>query len=120
MDPARLSPAGQAFLSQLPTPNRSNPCVNNWVQGGTIPVDWREENIRGDVNITKNTGLNLRYTQDSWQNPLHSDPEGGLWGEQAYPALSCSWNQRGKVGIAKLTTTIGSEPSTDFSFLCSE
>ncbi len=116
IDPARLSPAGQAFLSQLPTPNRSNPCVNNWVQGVTIPVDWREENIRGDVNITKNTVLTLRYTQDSWQNPLHSDAEGGLWGEQAYPAISDSWNQPGKVAIAKLTTTIGSNATNDFSF----
>src|SRR5260370_34844719 len=116
MDPARLSPAGQAFLSQLPTPNRSNPCVNNWVQGVTIPVDWREENIRGDVNITKNTVLTRRYTEDSWQNPLRSDAECGLWGEQAYQAISDSWNQPGKVAIAKLTTTIGSNATNDFSF----
>src|SRR5260370_9215692 len=105
MDPARLSPAGQAFLSQLPTPNRSNPCVNNWVQGVTIPVDWREENIRGDVNITKNTVLTLPYTQDSWQNPLHSDAEVGLWGAQAYHATSVSCNQPANVAIATLTTT---------------
>ncbi len=30
IDPARLSPAGQAYLSQFPEPNRSNPCVKNW------------------------------------------------------------------------------------------
>ncbi|GAC1701077.1 MAG: hypothetical protein NVS9B4_03730 [Candidatus Acidiferrum sp.] len=116
IDPARLSPAGQAFLSQFPTPNRTNPCVNNWVQGVTIPVDWREENIRGDVNISKNTVLTLRYTQDAWQNTLHSDAEGGLWGEQAYPAISDSWNQPGRVAIAKLTTTIGTSATNDFSF----
>lgn len=116
IDPARLSPAGQAYLSQFPIPNRSNPCVNNWVQGVTIPVDWREENVRGDVNITKSTVLTLRYTQDSWKNPLHSDAEGGLWGEQAYPAISDSWDQPGKVAIAKLTTTIGSSATNDFTF----
>src|SRR6267378_109378 len=114
MDPARLSPAGTAFLSQLAAPNRNNPCGINWVQGVTIPVDWREENVRGDVNITKSTVLTLRYTQDSWKNPLHSDEEGGLWGEQAYPSLSGNWDQPGKVAIAKLTTTIGSSATNDF------
>ncbi len=116
MDPARLSPAGTAFLSQLAAPNRNDPCKVNWVQGVTIPVDWREENVRGDVNITKNTVLTLRYTQDSWKNPLHSDEEGGLWGEQAYPSLSGNWDQPGKVAIAKLTTTIGTTATNDFSF----
>src|SRR5216683_641518 len=57
----RLSPGGQAWLSQVSLPNRNNPCGINWVQGVTIPVDWREENVRGDVNITKNTVLTLRY-----------------------------------------------------------
>ena len=116
IDPARLSPAGVAYLSQFPTPTRSNPCVNNWVTGVTIPVDWREENVRGDVNITKNTVLTLRYTQDSWDNTLHSDGEGGLWGEQAFPAISDSWDQPGKVAIAKLSTTIGSSATNDFTF----
>jgi len=116
IDPARLSPAGLAFLSQLAPTNRNNPCGINWVQGVTIPVNWREENVRGDVNITKSTVLTLRYTQDSWKNPLHSDEEGGLWGEQAYPSLSGNWDQPGKVAIAKLTTTIGTSATNDFSF----
>jgi hypothetical protein len=116
IDPARLSPAGQAYISMIAPPNRSNPCTNNWVKGVTIPVYWREENVRGDVNITKNNVLTLRYTQDAWQNPQHSDGEGGLWGEQAYPALSDSWNQPGRVAIAKLTTTIGTTATNDFSF----
>lgn len=116
MDPARLSPAGTAFLSQLAAPNRNNPCGINWVQGVTIPVDYREENVRGDVKLTKSTVLTLRFTQDSWKNPLHSDEEGGLWGEQAYPSLSGNWDQPGKVAIAKLTSTIGSTATNDFSF----
>jgi len=116
INPARLSPAGSAFLSQFPTPNRNDPCKINWVQGVTIPVDWREENVRGDVKITKNTTLTLRYTQDSWKNPLHSDGEGGLWGEQAFPALSGNWDQPGKIAIAKLSTTIGTTATNDFSF----
>src|SRR5713226_8561222 len=41
----RLSPGGQAWLSQVSLPNRNNPCGINWVQGVTIPVTWREEHI---------------------------------------------------------------------------
>src|SRR5260370_25723912 len=68
IDPARLSPAGVAYLSQFPTPTRPNPCVNNWVTGVTIPVDWRAENVRGDVNITNNAVLTRPYTQASRRN----------------------------------------------------
>ncbi len=114
--PGDLSPAGAAFISQIALPNRPNPCGINWVQAVTIPVDWREESVRGDVKITKNTVLTLRFTQDAWKNALHSDEEGGLWGEQNYPSLSGNWDQPGKVAIAKLTTTIGSTATNDFSF----
>src|SRR5262249_12042855 len=49
---SRLSPAGQAYLSQLPAPNLS-PCgAHDWVSQVGIPLDWREENVRGDLNIT--------------------------------------------------------------------
>lgn len=116
INPARLSPAGMAYLLNAPPPNRNEPCGNNWVQGVLIPVDWREENVRGDINITKSTVLTLRYTQDSWKNALHGDEEGGLWGNQFFPALSDAWDQPGKVAIAKLTTTIGSTATNDFTF----
>ena len=116
INPARFSPAGMAYLSQVPLPNRNNPCGINWVEGVLIPVDWREENVRGDINLTKSTVLTLRYTQDSWKNALHGDEEGGLWGDQFFPALSDAWDQPGKVAIAKLTTTIGSTATNDFTF----
>ena len=113
---SRLSPAGLAYLLNAPLPNRNNPCGINWVQGVLIPVDWREENVRGDINITKSTVLTLRYTQDSWKNGLHGDEEGGLWGNQFFPSVSDSWDQPGKVAIGKLTTTIGSTATNDFTF----
>jgi hypothetical protein len=112
----RLSLAGQAWLSQISLPNRPDPCAINWVQGVTIPVTWREENVRGDINITRKNVLTLRYTNDAWKNALHSDEEGGLWGEQNYPSLSGAWDQPGKIAIAKLTTTIGTSAVNDFSF----
>src|SRR5712664_561204 len=60
---SRLSPAGQAYLATIAPPNLSTPNSKgeNWVDQVRIPVDWREENIRGDWNITKKTTLRLRY-----------------------------------------------------------
>ena len=114
----RLSPAGQAYLAPLPLPNLSTPDANgnNWVDQVRIPVDWREEAIRGDWNVTKKTSLMLKFTQDAWANSLHADEAAGLWGDSDYPALSDTWNQPGKMSIAKLTTTISNTAVNDFQF----
>jgi hypothetical protein len=114
---AQLSPAGQAYLSQLPAPNLANLCAaHDWVAQVGIPLNWREENIRGDLNITKRTTLMLNFTNESWENPLHGYEEGGLWGDQNFPAVSDSWSQPSKMMVAKLTTTIGSNKVNDFAF----
>ncbi len=113
----RISPAGQAYIAPLPLPNISNLCApNNWVSQVNIPVDWREENVRGDINLTHNTSLMLRYTQDKWLNSLHADEAAGLWGDSDFPALSDNWNQPGKGAVAKLTTTLGGKAVNDFQF----
>src|SRR5216683_6611249 len=114
----RLSPAGQAYLAPLPLPNLSTPDANgnNWVDQVRIPVDWREEAIRGDWNVTKKTSLMLKFTQDAWANSLHADEAAGLWGDSDFPALSDTWNQPGKMSIAKLTTTISNTAVNDFQF----
>jgi hypothetical protein len=113
----RLSPAGQAYIAPIALPNLSNLCLeNNWVTQVPIPVDWREENVRGDINLTHNTSLMLRYTQDKWLNFLHADEAAGLWGDSDYPALSDNWNQPGKSAVAKLTTILGGSAVNDFQF----
>src|SRR6266581_3008922 len=113
----RLSPAGQAYIAPLPSPNITNLCAqNNWVAQVPIPVDWREENIRGDWNITKKTTLMLKFTQDAWINSLHADEAAGLWGDSDFPALSDTWNQPGKMSVAKITTTISNTAVNDFQF----
>src|SRR6266481_5397020 len=113
----RLSPAGQAYIAPLSLPNLSNLCgADNWVTQVRIPVNWREEAIRGDWNITKKTTLMLKYTQDAWLNPLHADEAAGLWGDSDFPALSDTWNQPGKISAAKITTTISNTMVNDFQF----
>jgi Carboxypeptidase regulatory-like domain len=113
----RLSPAGQAYISPLPLPNITDPAAaNNWVTQVLIPVDWREELIRGDLNLTKNNTLTMRYTQDKWLNFKHADEAAGLWGDSDFPALSDNWNQPGKMAVAKLTTTLSNTAVNDFQF----
>jgi len=113
----RLSPAGEAYLSQLPTPNLSNNCaLHNWVAQVPIPLNWREDNVRGDYNFTSSLSLMINYTNESWVNPLHGYGEGGLWGDSSFPAVSDSWSQPSKMLVAKLTKTIGSKMVNDFAF----
>ena len=46
----RLSPAGEAYLTQLPTPNLTNLCGQyDWTSQVGIPLNWREENVRGGI-----------------------------------------------------------------------
>jgi hypothetical protein len=113
---SRLSPAGQAYLSQLPTPNLSPCSAHDWVSQVGIPLDWREENVRGDLNITKSTTLMINFTNESWENPLHAYGEGGLWGDQNWPAVSDAWSQPSKMMLAKLTSTLGNNKVNDFAF----
>jgi hypothetical protein len=114
---SQLSPAGEAYLSQVPLPNLSNPCgLHNWVSQVPIPLSWREENVRGDLNLTKSTTLMINFTNESWKNPLHGYEEGGLWGDDNFPAVSDAWSQPSKMLVAKLTTTIGTNKVNDFAF----
>jgi len=114
---SQLSPAGEAYLSQLPLPNLNNLCAaHDWVSQVGIPLNWREENVRGDLNITKRMTLMINFTNESWVNPLHGYEEGGLWGDSNWPAVSDSWSQPSKMLVAKLTTAIGSNKVNDFAF----
>ena len=113
----RLSAAGEAYLSQLPTPNLASNCaLHNWVAQVPIPLNWREDNVRGDYNVTKSTTLMINYTNESWINPLHGYGEGGLWGDSNWPAVSDSWSQPSKMLVAKITSTIGGNKVNDFAF----
>jgi len=57
-------PCWQAYLSQLPSPNISNLCASHdWVSQVGIPLTWREENARGDYNLTKSTTLMIKLHQ---------------------------------------------------------
>ena len=116
--PQYVSPAGQALTSMLPLPTTSVGCQYDWISQVKVPLNWREENIRGDIKISKNNSLMLRYAQDAWDNPLHASANGeaGLWGTQDFPAVSDAWSQPSYMAIARLTTTISNTAVNDFQF----
>src|SRR5882672_3731196 len=120
--PGNVSPAGQAFVSQTPLPTASVCNTYDWTAQVMVPLNWREESIRGDIKISKNNSLMLKYAQDSWTNPLHASANGeaGLWGTQDFPAVSDAWAQPSKMAIARLTTTVGSTGVNDFQFSWSD
>lgn len=112
-----ISAGGSAIIAMQPLPTVANPCANpNWVAQVNVPLNWREENIRGDWNVTKANSLMLKYTQDTWVNPTEAYEEAGLWGSQYWPAVNDSWSQPGKQAVAKLTSSIGTTAVNDFQF----
>jgi hypothetical protein len=92
------TPAGQATAT-----TGANGC-NNWQAFPGTQLNYRQENIRGDYNLTKTNVLTFRYTQDTWVNPA---PSAGYWGDDPFPELESSWAQPAKSMIAKVTSTIG-------------
>jgi hypothetical protein len=88
---------------------------NNWQAFPSTHLNYRQENIRGDYNLTKNHVVTFRYTQDTWNNPA---PVAGYWGDDAFPQLESNWSQPSKSIIAKVTSTIGSSMinTAEFSY----
>jgi hypothetical protein len=122
LTPANVSPFGQAYASQTPLPTTSVCNTFDWIAQVKVPVNWREENIRTDIKITKNNTLMLRYAQDAWDNPIHGSANGeaGLWGTQDFPRVSDAWKQPSKMAIGRLTSTLGSSTVNDFQFSWSD
>jgi len=110
----RLSPAAQVILKAYPDPTNTDPCAaNNFTKSFGVPTNWREEHVRGDINLTKTLTAMLRFTNDSWNIGPNS---GGFWGDNNLGPIGEAWNQPGRVVIGKLSKTIGSTAVNDFTF----
>ncbi|HXY13592.1 MAG TPA: carboxypeptidase regulatory-like domain-containing protein [Terriglobales bacterium] len=107
------------FMSMFPLPTNPDPCASiNWSKSENLPTPWREEHVRGDVNLTKSLTLMMRYTQDSWKL---GPPSGGFgWGSNALGVIDQSWEQPGRIAVGRLSKTIGSNMVNDFQFSWSQ
>ncbi len=111
-----ISPAGQLVLQLYPLPNvpQSQGHCTNWASSPVSPILWREENIRGDYNITPTLKVFVRYTHDTWSNAFPQLSSLGLWGDDIFPAVESSWAQPAKQATMKLTKLIGNNQVNDF------
>jgi hypothetical protein len=105
---ANPDPAGLLYAQFLPVANLATP-VNgeNWFQSIPSKINWREESIKTDFNVTKSEVVTLRYTQDSWSNPAPHLV--AYWGDnQVSPELQGNWSQPSRSAVAKLASTLSS------------
>jgi hypothetical protein len=108
-----LSPFGLRFLGNFPLPNLTTPVNNaNWASSLSVPVNWREDHVRGDWNVTPTFKIFARWTRDTWQNPFPSTL--GYWGEDIYPEVGDTWTQPSSQATIKLTKLIGPTAVNDF------
>jgi len=112
---SRLTTQALLLMTQYPAPTLSDPCANlNWTHSLNTPSPWREENIRGDVNLSKTLTLMLKYTQDAWT--LGPPSAGFGWGNNPLGVIDESWDQPSRIAAARLSKTIGSSAVNDFQF----
>src|SRR4030095_504124 len=84
---SQLSPAGLAIMKVFPDPNGAG---GLWVDAPTQPINTRQDNIRGDVNITSNMNVMVRWINEYW---IHGQASGNFWGDSPFPTLSSDWDQ---------------------------
>jgi hypothetical protein len=122
---SRMSTAGAGVLNTylLPTLPRGAPnygCGNNFSKSFNQANNFREESIKGDVNLTPSLKLMLRYVQD---NNTFGPPATGSsgWGaDSGTSLLSETWSQPSRIAVARLSKTIGSTAVNDFQFSFSD
>ncbi len=114
---ANLSAAGLKLVKLLPLPNIANPtsCIN-WATSANSPINFREENIRIDYNLTSNHKIFGRYTQDHWDNGFPIFLAGGLWGDDGFPTVESSWAQPSRQAAIKLTSQLGTSAINEVQF----
>ena len=114
---ANISPAGLAVVKLFPQANRPfDQQCRNWFDSPSAPIDFREYNIRGDVNITNDHKIFARYTDDNWTNSFPILPGAGLWGDDAFPTVETSWAQPARQAAVKLTSTLSSTAINEVQF----
>jgi len=122
---SRMSNAGKIVLNTylLPTLAPGTPnygCGTNFSKSFSQKNNFREESIRGDVNLSKSVKLMLRYVQD---NNTFGPPATGSsgWGADSGTSnLAETWAQPSRIAVARLSKIIGTSAVNDFQFSFSD
>jgi hypothetical protein len=112
---AAVDPAGQLLANFYPNPTpgfSSN--GNNWHASEPNKLNWREENVRGDYDLTKKHRITFRWTKDTWTNPA---PNGGaFWGDSFFTSVGSDWSQPSRSVMAKLSSQLTPTLINDIHF----
>ncbi len=110
-----VDPAGALLAQYYTLPNKPlNVGGNNWSQSLPTFLKYRQENVRGDYNLTKRNTVMGRYTQDTWANPSYNGNQ--YWGDSAFPVINSNWAQPSKMAIGRWTSTISDSLVNDAEF----
>jgi Carboxypeptidase regulatory-like domain len=109
-----LSPVGLALLKIYPDANTPDLTIGqNWAGAPAQPIETRQDLIRGDVSITNNMNLMVRYINETW---THGVASGNFWGDTPFPTVSSDWDQPSNMFAVKLTNTLSSTMVNEFQF----
>ena len=107
----RLSPVGLALLRVYSDPNNpGDPRDQNWIAAPKAPIDTRQDLIRGNVRITNNTDLMIRWINEDWVRGTQ------LFGDSGFPTMDSDWAQRSKSLAVQLMSTLSSSSVNEFQF----
>jgi len=109
-----LLPTLPATTNGSPTPNYG--CGTNWSKTLKQPTFYRQDNVRGDVHLTKTLTLMAKYTNDSWTYGPSAVGNTGWGADSGASLISEGWNSPGRVIVARLSKTIGTSAVNDFQF----
>ncbi len=110
-----VDPAGALLAQYYTLPNKPlNVGGNNWSQSLPTFLKYRQENVRGDYNLTKRNTIMGRYTQDTWTNPSYVGNQ--YWGDSVFPVINGNWAQPSKMAIGRWTSTISDSLVNDAEF----
>jgi hypothetical protein len=122
---SRMSTAGDGVLKTylLPTLPQGAPnygCGTNFSKSFNQANNFREESVRGDVNLTKSVKLMLKYIQDINTFGPPATGSSGWGADSGTSLLSETWKQPSRVAVARLSKTIGTTAVNDFQFSFSD
>jgi hypothetical protein len=106
---ATTDAAGQLLAQFAVVANAPPPGVlgaNNYFQSTPNNVNWREESVKVDYNVSKNNLVTGRFTQDNWDNPA---PNYTGWGSDQASLVQGNWNEPARSALGKLTSTFGGD-----------
>ena len=112
---ASVDTAGNLLANFYPDPNRPTDANgNNWAISSPKKQNWREENVRGDYDVTKKHRITFRYTKDTWVEPA---PNGGaFWGDSFFTNVNSDWSQPSRSVMAGLRSQLTDTLINDIHF----